>query len=157
MASDSWGVRLAYKQRISDSTEVAVVYAYAGALSPEDIATNGQLRDAFRMRYRHSIAGRVSGRVHRTGTQLSASYKWLNGAAVTPQDAIGEVLYDMDPYLSVSVRQPLPGSLWSCRWEALADFRNLLGQGYIPINTSDGRVVLMPATRSVRGGISFQF
>jgi hypothetical protein len=155
--TDSWGVRVAYKQRISESAEVAFVYAYAGALSPEDLAVNGTLHDALRLRYRHSLAGRVSTRVHRTGTQLTASYKWMSGAVVSPLDGVGEAFYDMDPYLSLSVRQPLPGSLWSCRWEALADVRNLLGQGIVPISTSDGRVVLIPASRSIRGGISFQF
>lgn len=156
-STDSWGARVAFKQRISESAEVAFVYAYGGALSPEELTLSGSLRDALRLRYRHSVAGRISGRVHRTGTQLSASYKWIGGAAVSPLDGVGEAFYDMDPYMTLSVRQPLPGSLWSCRWEALADVRNLFGQGYHPVNTSDGRVVLMPATRSIRGGISFQF
>ncbi len=155
--SDSWGVRVAYQQRISESAEVAIIYVYAGALAPEDLASIGQLRDALHLRYRHSLAGRISGKVRRTGTQLSASYKWMSGTAVTPLDAVGEALYDMDPYLTLSVRQPLPGGLWGCRWEALADFRNLFGQGMVPMTTRDGQVVLMAATRSVRGGFSFQF
>jgi hypothetical protein len=156
-STDSWGARLAFKQRISESAEVAFVYAYGGALSPEELSLNGSLRDSLRLRYRHSVAGRVSAKVHRTGTQISASYKWMNGAAISPLDGVGEAFYDMDPYMTLSVRQPLPGSLWSCRWEALADVRNLFGQGYVSISTGDGRMVLMPATRSVRGGISFQF
>jgi len=77
--------------------------------------------------------------------------------ALSRQDSYGEALYEMDPFLSVSVRQPLPGTLWSCRWEALADVRNLLAQGYLPVASQDGQLILVSASRSFRGGLSFQF
>jgi hypothetical protein len=41
--------------------------------------------------------------------------------------------------------------------EATADFSNLLAQGYITLQTADGQVVLVPAFRTVRGGLIFQF
>jgi hypothetical protein len=41
--------------------------------------------------------------------------------------------------------------------EALADFRNLLAQDYVPVRTREGQVFLMPVYRSFRGGFSFQF
>jgi hypothetical protein len=41
--------------------------------------------------------------------------------------------------------------------EALADFRNLLAQGYVPVSTPEGVVLLVPSYRSFRGGLSFQF
>jgi hypothetical protein len=157
----SWGARVAFRQKISTDYELAAVYAYAGAMStePEDsgASAGGELRDALGMHYRHSVAARFSGKTHRTGTQFSVSYKWLSGQALTRQDSYGEATYDLDPYLSVSVRQALPGSLWNCRWEALADFRNILGQGYVPVSSQDGQTVLMSAARSFRGGLSFEF
>jgi hypothetical protein len=156
---DSWGIRAALKQNLGNDFDLAAVYAWAGAMAPgsADPATMTMLRDALLMHYRHSLGIRFSGKSHHTGTQLAVSYKWLSGQALSRQDAYGEALYGMDPYLSVTVRQALPGSLWSCRWEALADFRNMLAQGYIPVAGPDGQVVLMAAARSFRGGVSFQF
>jgi hypothetical protein len=39
----------------------------------------------------------------------------------------------------------------------MADFGNLLAQGYVPLQTQDGQVILVPSYRSFRGGVSFQF
>ena len=44
----------------------------------------------------------------------------------------------MDPNLHLSIRQPLPGL--NGRWEALADFSNLLAQGYVTVNGQDSRI-----------------
>lgn len=158
-STESSGVRVAYRQKLGDNYEFAAVYAFAAALAPgsEDVAATSFLRDSLNMHYRHSVGGRLSGHVRHSGTEFHAGYKWLSGPALTHQDSYGEAFYDLDPYLSVGVRQPLPGSLWNCRWEFTADVRNLLAQGYIPITTQDGSVVLVSASRSFRGGLSFQF
>ena len=63
----------------------------------------------------------------------------------------------IDPNLSVSIRQPLPSFLMAGHWEALADFRNMLSQGYTSLEALDGRMLVMPVERSFRGGVSFQF
>lgn len=158
-ATDSAGARIAFRQKIGDSFDIAAVYALASALAQgqEDIASAGMLRDSLLVRYRHSVGVHFSGKTRRTGTQFSVGYKWLSGQALTRQDAYGEALYDLDPYLSLSVRQQLPGTIGSCHWMAMADFRNLLAQGYVPVMSQDGQMVLMSASRSFRGGISFQF
>jgi len=156
-AYDAFGTRVAYRQKLADDAEIVLLYAWAPALSPEELAEGAELRDALRPRNHHSFAARVSGRMPRTGTRVTASYKWIDGPVVSRQDAFGEATYQVDPYLNVTVRQPMPGSLFSARWEALADFRNLLAQGYVPMNTGDGQVMLISAFRSVRGGFSFQF
>jgi hypothetical protein len=158
-STESSGIRVAYKQKLGENFDLAAVYAFAGALAPgsEDVAATALLRDSLIMRYRHSVGARFSGKVRHSGTEFHVGYKWLNGPALTHQDSYGEALYDLDPYFSVGIRQPLPGSLWTCRWEFLADARNLLAQGYIPITAQDGSVVLVSASRSFRGGLSFQF
>jgi hypothetical protein len=47
----------------------------------------------------------------------------------------------------------MPGHL-----EASAEMRNLLAQGYLPINLNRGGTLLLVNTpRSVRGGLSFVF
>jgi hypothetical protein len=76
---------------------------------------------------------------------------------VTRQDLYNEAAMAIDPNLSLSIRQPLPSFLMAGHWEALADFRNMLSQGYTSLETPDGHMVVMPVERSFRGGVSFQF
>ena len=154
-ASSSWGTRLAYHQKISDNLDAALIYAWAGALAPDASPLGNavdELRDSLATRHRQSVAGRVSTRVQRTGTQLSVSYKWINGTTVSRQDAYGESYFRVDPNLNLVIRQALPG-----HFEAVCDFGNLLDQGYVPVASTDGVVLLIPSTRSIRGSLSFQF
>jgi hypothetical protein len=155
--SSSWGGRAAYRQKISENLEVAAIYAWAGALTPagELSASSPDLRDSFMTSNHHSLAARVTGKIPRSRTQVSASYKWISGTALSRMDQFGEAAYQMDPNLHLSIRQPLPGL--NGRWEALADFSNLLAQGYVTVNGQDSRMILSPNLRSFRGGVSFQF
>src|SRR5271165_2162652 len=155
--SSSWGTRAAYRRKISDAWEVAAIYAWAGAISPgSDLsAASSNLRDSFMTSNHHSVAARVSGKIPRAGTQFSASYKWVSGTALSRMDQFGEAAYQMDPNLHLSIRQPLPG--FNGRWEALADFSNLLDQGNVTVGGQDTRMTVVPVLRSFRGGVSFQF
>lgn len=155
-SSRAWGSRVVYREKISDQWEVAGIYAWAGALTPESRST-ARLSDRLETALRHSVAARLSGKVPGSHTQFSASYKWLSGTVVSRQDVFGEAALGIDPHLSLTVRQPLPSFGSSGRWEALADFRNLLSQGYVPLDQTDGRMLLTPVARSFRGGVSFQF
>jgi len=155
--SSSWGARAAYRQKLSNDWDIAAIYAWAGALSPGYALNTASpnLRDSFMTSNHHSVAARISGKVSQTGTQISASYKWISGSALSRMDQFGEAAYQVDPNLHLSIRQPLPGL--NGRWEAMADFSNLLAQGYVTVNAQDSRMTLMPILRSFRGGVSFQF
>lgn len=155
--SSAWGTRAAYRQKVGNDLETTLLYAYAGALSVDDLAAGASFRDSLQTHYRHSLAARISGRVPRFRTRLAASYKWINGNAVSRQDPYGEVLYDIDTFLDLSFRQPLPIPICGGKLEVLADLRNVLAQGYVSLNTPDGRVRLIPARQMLRGGLSFQF
>jgi Carboxypeptidase regulatory-like domain len=154
-ASGNWGMRLAVREKLSDSTEVTAVYAYAGALSPADIV-DAPMRNMLRNTMHNSVGASVSSKLPRLYTRLSVGYKWVGGEAVSRLDAYGESLYQLDPFLHVGVRQPLP-KFAPGRWEAIANCDNLFAQGYISMNTQDGRAVLVPAFRTFRGGLSVQF
>ncbi len=156
---NSWGARAAYSQKLSSNLELAALYTWAGALSPQGnlSTTAADLRDSFTTRKHHSAGARVSGKLPLTGTQFAASYMWISGATLSRLDAFGEAAYRVDPNLHVSLRQPLPSFGPAGRWEVLADFGNLLAQGYMPVNGQDSRIVLVPVLRSFRGGVSFQF
>lgn len=157
--SKSWGARAALRQRFSDSLELDALYSWAGGLTPDGqlhMAT-GDLRQDFLTRHHHTIGARVSGKLPHTGTELGASYQWVSGQELTRIDPYGESALQIDPSLHLTFRQPLPGFGLRSRWEALADFGNLLAQGYVPVNGQDSKIVLVPVLRSFRGGVSFQF
>jgi hypothetical protein len=156
-SSNSWGTRAAYRQKLNDDIEVTGVYAWGGALEVADPVAAVHLRDALETRYLHSLAARISAHIPGSGTTVVAGYKWLSGPAVSHQDPFGESAMQLDPYLNLSIRQPLPMFVMNGRWEVLADCRNLLAQGYVPVTGRNGQVMLVPAVRSFRGGVSFQF
>lgn len=154
-ASSSWGGRVAYREKLGDDTELTAVYSVGGALAPNAL-TDAVLRDSLRIVSRQSAGVNVSTKLPKAGGRVTVGYKWVGGPAVTRVDSYGESLYQMDPFLHVSVRQQLP-KFGPGRWEAIADCDNLLAQGYTTLNTRDGQVVLVPAFRTFRGGLSLQF
>jgi hypothetical protein len=153
--SGNWGMRLAIRERLSDSLELTAVYAYAGALSPSEL-TDASTRNTLRNTMHNSVGANISGKLPRLGTKVTAGYKWVSGQAVSRTDAFGEELLQMEPFLHVGVRQALP-KFAPGHWEAIANCDNLFAQGYVSVNTQDGRAVLVPAFRTFRGGLSVQF
>lgn len=154
-SSSSWGARAAYHEKLSENVEFTALYAFAGALTPSSAAA-GPLRELLRTSGRHSVGVKVSRKVTRLGTRVSAAYDWTSGTTLTRVDSFGEALFDMEPFLHVGVHQRLP-KFGPGRWEANAECDNLFAQGYLTINTQDGRMTLMPAFRTFRGGLSLQF
>ena len=104
----------------------------------------------------NSVGASVTAKVPRLGTKVNAGYKWVSGVTVSRLDGFGESLYQMDPYLHVRILQTLP-KFAPGHWQAIADCDNILAQGYVSLNTQDGRTVLIPAFRTFRGGLSVQF
>ena len=154
-ASSNWGARVAFRKKLESDMEFTALYSFASALAPSN-DTDAVLRDMLQAVPRHSLGASVSTRVPRLGTKIHAGYKWINRSAVSRLDAYGESIYQMDPYLHLMVRQPLPK--WALgRWEAIADCDNLLAQGYVSTSSRDGHFVLVPAFRTFRGGLSVQF
>ncbi len=150
-----WGTRAALKEKISDELELTAIYAFSGSLVPVAVVDGG-LRDALRTVSRHSAAAKLTGKIPATGTRLTVGYKWVNGLALSRVDPYGEAIYDIYPYLHIGIRQPLP---WPSigHWEANAECDNLLAQGNVSMSTRDGQILLVPAFRSFRGGLSLQF
>ncbi len=154
-SAGSWGTRAAFREKLDDDLELTAVYSFGGALAPS-ADVDDLLRDMLRHAQRHSLGVAISAKVPRLGTKVQTGYKWVSGVSVSSVDSYGESLFQMDPYLHLIVRQPLPRFALG-RWEAIADCNNLLTQGYVSTNSRDGRVVLVPAFRSFRGGLSVQF
>jgi hypothetical protein len=152
-----WGARVGYKRKLSAHWKATMLYDWSSALAPgsNDLTAESLQRMIVAQR-RHLVGGLVSGRIEASGTEVSAGYEWVDGPILTRPDPYGAGLYGVEPYLNVSVRQPLPNFL-CCRIVALIDVRNLLAQGYVSLETGDGRAILIPAARAIRGGFAVQF
>jgi hypothetical protein len=154
-SSSSWGSRVAFQDKLGEDAELTALYAFAGALTPSSAALE-PLRELLRTTGRQTVGMRVTRRVRRSGTRVTAGYDWINGTTLTRVDSFGEALFDMEPYFHLGVHQRLP-KFGPGRWEANAECDNLFAQGYVTLNTLDGRLTVMPAFRTFRGGLSLQF
>src|SRR5256714_15053637 len=96
-SSSSWGTRVAFREKLSDGVEVTTVYAYAGALSPLDVA-DGPMRDMLRTAMHNSLGANVSAKLPHLGTRVNAGYKWVSGVAVSRLDSYGESLFRLGPF-----------------------------------------------------------
>ncbi|MGH9510380.1 MAG: hypothetical protein ACRD2M_10605, partial [Terriglobales bacterium] len=157
------GLRAAVQQNFSERVQATFAYSYAGVLQPERNVLYSQspeeLRSILKMQRRHALAAKLAADVPVTRTRVFAAYKWVLGTPVSAGDIYDESMAQAEPNLNIVVRQPLPHLVMlPGRVEALADFRNLLAQGYVPIITADGkRLLLVQNYRSFRGGFSFSF
>lgn len=154
---DTNGLRFVLQRKFSDDLTATVDYAFGGVvdLSKPDV-TLQQAQQYLTTQRRHAVAAKLSGTMAHTHTRWIASYRWVNGPAVTPVDMFNASPGQSDPFLNIFIRQPIP-SLGG-HVEAIIDVRNLLAQGYVPILGQDGQTVyLVQSARSVRGGVSFSF
>jgi hypothetical protein len=154
------GLRIVVQRRLSNNFAATLDYAYGGVL---DLGRpDVPLQDAqqwITTQRRQAIAAKFSGTIHRTHTYWIASYRYVNGPAVSPVDLFNVSPGQTEPFLNVFIRQPLPtlGFLPS-HMEAIIDVRNLLAEGYVPVLSQDGETVyLVQSARSVRGGVAFTF
>jgi hypothetical protein len=153
------GMRLVAQRMFSDALTATLDYAYGGALEVEN--PNTFIGEAtLASKNQHAVSAKLNGQMPVTHTRWIASYKWTNGNnVVTTVDGFNASAGQADPYLSIFVRQPIPGlSFMPGRVEALVDVRNLLSQGYVPMIAQDGRTVfLVQSSRAIRGGFAFNF
>lgn len=154
------GMRIVFERRLPHDVTATLDYAFGGVLDVDGKNLNwNEVRGVLQEHQSQALTAKVTGTLPGARTHWIASYRWMNGAALTPVDLFNTSPGQADPYLNVFVRQPLPlGHLIPCKMEAVVDLRNLLAQGYIPVMSRDGGTVyLVQSARSVRGGVSFTF
>jgi hypothetical protein len=156
----SAGARVVVQRKISEDLTATVDYSTGQAISAGDTTTAWQaLAQSLGVARQHSVGAKLYGVIPGSGTRLIASYKWTSGNALSTVDAFNASPGQIDPYLSLFIRQPLPcGSFMAGKMDALLDVRNLLAQGYVPVMGQDGRTVYMvQSARALRGGLAFTF
>jgi hypothetical protein len=158
-ALSTTGMRVVIERKISDDLSATFDSSNGGAITADALTTWQNLAQALGQSRQQSIATKVSGYVPASGTRWIASYKWTSGNTLSTVDAFNASPGQADAFLSIFIRQPLPGSsLIPGKMDALLDIRNLLAQGYLPVAGQDGRnVYMVQSARSMRGGLAFTF
>ena len=159
---DTNGMRVVLEHKFSNDLSATLDYAFGGVLDlarPDVSLQDAQAQGSIISQRRHAIAAKLSGTSSRTHTRWIASYRWVNGSAITPVDLFNASPGQSDPFLNLFIRQPLPNmGFLTGHVEAIIDIRNLLAQGYVPVLGQDGQTVyLVQSARSVRGGVAFTF
>lgn len=157
---DTNGMRVVLQRKVSADLTATLDYAFGGVLdlTRPDVSLQ-EAPQWISTQRRHALAAKLSGTVPRTHTHWIASYRWINGPALTPVDMFNASPGQSDPYLNLFIRQPIPNmGFLPGHMEAIIDVRNLLAQGYVPVLGQDGQTVyLVQSARAVRGGVSFSF
>ncbi len=150
-------------QRFGDWATLSLQFDRQGALRTDQhamaTADPDEIRKSIRRQLQNAVSTRLSGVIPHAGTRYSASYQWTDYRSLTPGHVFLTNLDSPLAGLNIAIRQSLPApSFLGSRMEISAEMRNLLAQGYLPIQTPDGRRILLIHTpRAVRGGVAFFF
>ncbi len=158
------GYTVAVTQNLGEHVSATVMYGSLGALTADsrELVSNSpdELRSMIHAGRKHAATTRITATSPWTGTHMIASYQWTSDHRwAMPGNVYSTQALRATPGLNIYIRQPIPGlSALPWRMEATADLRNLLAQGYLPLNMASGQQILLVETpRSVRGGLSFIF
>lgn len=146
---------------LGEVLELAVAAGRAGALVADGqnllLEDGDDVRGHVRKSARGWVTVRAGGHVPVTGTHLTAAYGWTDFRALMPTHVSLTGQASQQIGWNASARQPLPG-FGGVRMELNAEMRNALAQGYLAVNSPDGRRAVFTNTpRALRGGVSFIF
>jgi hypothetical protein len=162
----SLGVRAAYDRQLGPHAGIGVMYSTGDALVVNGEGAGSKANfdpanvpSALRSEFTQAFSGKLSGYLPALKTQIITTYGWLPSGRVTLVDPYGLDRTQLQPFLGLEIRQPLPKiQILPVQIVAVADFRNLLGQGSVSMIRSNGKpVVLTPYCQSFRGGFAVQF
>ncbi|HEV1284948.1 MAG TPA: TonB-dependent receptor [Bryobacteraceae bacterium] len=157
------GYSASMAQALGEHSDVKLAVGRSGAL----LAGAGSALDAAALRgeirtvQRSWLTARASHTIAVTGTRVTTSYGYTDFRTLMPSHLSMTDQTSQETGWNVYIRQPLPAlpGMFGAfgRFEASAELRNLLAQGYLPVVVNDQRAVLTNAPRAVRGGLSFIF
>ncbi len=155
------GYTLSVTQNLGENYKLTAMYGSLGVLSTAgdvNIETANDLRAALESQHRGAFDIRGSGKIRATGTQFAASYEFTDYRSALPAPVFSTQTLRPEPGLNIVVRQPIPGFPgMPGRFEASAEVRNLLAQGYMPLTIGGQSILLVNTPRSFRGGVAFVF
>ncbi len=149
-------------QRVNESLDVALAYGRMGGFSANGSGLSeawGTQQNFLDEKNSNVASANVQVRLPGPGTKISANYGWVDSRTLVPRHVFTTENLYIQPGLNLNFRQPLP-SLFGLpgRLEITADLRNLLAQGYLPLDTGGGhRLLIVQSPRAFRGGLNFIF
>ncbi len=156
------GARVVYARQLAHGMDAVVEWSDGPVLAPR--AGHGTLRDGrvaplLAPAQRQAVTLKWAAVIPFTGSHITCSYRWLDGSSATALDPYDDTFGRSNAFANVAIRQPLPDFGWAGgKVTALAEFHNLLAQGYIPVISADGHLLyLIQSARSFRGGLSINF
>jgi len=150
-------------EKVNDFLSASITVGRGGVLRTEQrelaVVDPHEIRAALRRAQQLYVTMRINGTMPNLGTKMSASYQWTDYRSLTPGHMYLTQRTYPDSGLNLSLRQPVPGVFgMPGRMEIHAEARNILAQGYLPLDTPFGRRMLLIHTpRALRGGVSFFF
>jgi carboxypeptidase family protein len=156
------GYAASVTRALGDRVEIGSSFGRTGALEIPDretaITTADELRSKLQGTQRFWASARASVKVPVTGTQISASYEWMDYNAIMPDHFYMTQSNYPQAGLNIRLRQPIPAFAgMTGRLVATAELRNGLAQGYLPVSQGGQQVLLIQTPRVLRGGLSFIF
>lgn len=156
----SAGFRAVLAKTFGSRVEVLGAYSSGSALSADgySVSLDGQVRNSLQPRQTNSLTGKITADLPGTHTRFSATYGWIPNDRVTLVDPAGQANLGIQPYLGVQIRQSIPTpNFLPVHIDAVADFQNLLSQGYLTGQGGQKPLVLSSGYHYIRGGFSVQF
>jgi hypothetical protein len=157
------GYLASVNQRVTELLDVAIAYGRMGGFTADAnglAESGGAIQEKFLDLKNHNFAtANVQARVPVSGTHIAANYGWSDAGSIIPRHIFTTQNIYTQPGLNVIIRQPLP-SLFGMpgHLELTADVRNLLAQGYLPLDPGNGRrLTIVQSPRAIRGGLNFIF
>ncbi len=159
---DRTGYLVSASQRVNSALDVSMAYGRLGGFTANSNGLSQVPWDASRfLAAKQSNLASVSviATVPHAGTRISADYGWIDPQTLVPIHVFTTQNVTALPGFNVLLRQPLPSFFgMPGHFELTADLRNLLADGYTPINTPDGRrLLIVESPRAIRGGLKFTF
>ncbi len=156
------GYLASFTQRLGSSLEVGMAYGRMGgfaANSGADGKTPWSASSFLEDKSSNLATASVRATIPHAGTRISADYGWIDPRTAVPIHVYTTQNVVALPGFNILVRQPLPSPFgMPGHFELTADLRNLLADGYTPVNTGDGqRMLVVEAPRAIRGGLKFTF
>ena len=156
------GFGASVKQPLGSRAEVSLAGGRTGVLLADSRdAVSGSvddLRSLVHQEQRPWLTINLAGTLPGSGTHVISSYGWTEPRAMMPDHYY--LTEDLNQAIgwNVRIRQPLPMFFGlGGRLEATADLRNMLAQGYLPLDSAGRRALLTNSPRAVRGGLAFIF
>lgn len=156
------GYTAAVKQSLGRHLDASFAAGHTGALQADTRGIPGNTADDVRAMIhevdRPWLSANLAATVPTTGTFVTTTYGWTDSRVLMPDHLYMTQDITQSTGLNIRIRQPLPlFSGMGGRLEATAELRNMLAQGYLPLDPANRKALLTNSPRMVRGGLAFIF